>query len=275
MRIGNSNQIQTASATNNSRTMKGPASNDGSSAMKALNKRKDFLDKQMLSIEQDKSLSKEQKQQKQEALQQQMDDLSQEIGKQQLEEAKQGNDKITEKMAKEAEKAPTEEAKQQKADIALNYNLISASTDSNRLQKLTGYRQQAINETGENSSRVKRIENMMTEKTNSIEKSLTQVAKAIEVYSKSIKKEKEKEQNENEIEVQNEDNTQATAITDITNPSKDAVSGTKSDTDSPSKEVVSTTKEVHKDNTNSEAAASNEVTNESEKKPHISIDIKL
>jgi hypothetical protein len=61
----------------------------------------------------------------------------------------------------------------------------------------------------------------------------------------------------------------------MTSPSKNAASDTKNDTTNPSKEVISNTKEILKDSTNSEAVASNEVTTESEKKPHMSIDIKL
>lgn len=190
-----------------------PKTNSMSSALDVLMKQKESLQDEIKTMSQNKALSQSEKTQKLNDLQKQMDELNSQIAQQKLEDMKNSGKEIAENMSKKAEKATTNEEKEENAGAALNYSLISATEDSSHMKKLNGYRKTAVKEEGPNSARVQRIDNMLSDKSASIKENLTTMAKAIEQYSKNNKKDLEeklkekadKHENDN-VSVENNNN---------------------------------------------------------------------
>ncbi|WP_143316925.1 hypothetical protein [Clostridium sp. HBUAS56017] len=152
-----------------------------------LMKQKESLQKQIQLIEKDKGSNDSEKKKKIDEVKKQIDKVNVEIDKESVEKVKEGSKEILKKMTEQIEKDDSVEEKERDGNVAVNYSLISASSDGKHVQKLNGYRKKAIHEDGINSSRVRRIDQMIEEKMKNIQKSLISAKKAVEEYSKNSK----------------------------------------------------------------------------------------
>lgn len=219
-------------------SMMSKPSNTGSSAINSLNKQKDALQNQIKEISENKGLSSSEKTQKLNELQKQMDELDTQIGKQKLEDIKNSGKELAENMAKKTEKSKTNEEEKENGSIALNYSLLSASTDNKDVKKLNWYRKVAIKEDGPASDRVKRIDNMISDKQESIKENLVTMDKAIKMYSESNEKElEEKIKEKNEKHKQHNSNVANQIITEVDNSNTISTSEKTSDSDITNQEI--------------------------------------
>jgi hypothetical protein len=257
--------------------MKSMTSNSNNSPANLLNKQKEAIKNQIKEVSENKELSSTEKSQKINDLNKQMDQLDIEIGKQKLEDIKNSGNELAKNMAEKAEKSTTNEEKKENASVALNYSLISASEDNKDIRALNGYRKVAMREEGPDSNRVKRIDDMISDKQKNVSANLVNMAKAIEEYSKSNKKELE---NKIKEKIEKADNNAATQeTTENDNPSGLSTSNDTANSKKTSQEINSEVKvntTLAKDNNNNNnnnvvntSRSSNEQ-QKSENKPRLS-----
>ncbi|TRW24991.1 hypothetical protein FL857_07610 [Criibacterium bergeronii] len=167
-----------------------------SQKMSPLEKQKINIQSQMQQINGDKTLSQEEKSKKVQALQEELDKLNEQLGKKQLEDIKDSGKKLAEEMAKDVEKEINEVEKEKKAQIAMNYGLISSTGEIGKQAKLTFEREKAVRKFGEGSDNVKRIDGMIEQSRKTGLAGAHLAAKAAAEYAKAKQANLEKEQEE-------------------------------------------------------------------------------
>lgn len=167
-----------------------------SQKMSPLEKQKINIQSQMQQINGDKTLSQEEKSKKVQALQEELDKLNEQLGKKQLEDIKDSGKKLAEEMAKDVEKETNEVEKEKKAQIAMNYGLISSTGEIGKQAKLTFEREKAVRKFGEGSDNVKRIDGMIEQSRKTGLAGAHLAAKAAAEYAKAKQANLEKEQEE-------------------------------------------------------------------------------
>ena len=161
--------------------------------MSPLEKQKMNIQTQIQQITNDKTLSEEEKMQKIQALQENLDKITEQLGKQELEEMKNIGQKVAEKMQEDVEKETDEVQKEKKAQVAMNFGMISSSGEISKQRTLTYQRKKAVMEEGEGSARVKRIDTMLEDSRKISLSGAYLASKAAAEYAKAKQANEEKE----------------------------------------------------------------------------------
>lgn len=161
--------------------------------MSPLEKQKMNIQTQIQQITNDKTLSEEEKMQKIQALQENLDKITEQLGKQELEEMKNIGQKVAEKMQEDVEKETDEVQKEKKAQVAMNFGMISSSGEISKQRTLTYQRKKAVMEEGEGSARVKRIDTMLEDSRKTSLSGAYLASKAAAEYAKAKQANEEKE----------------------------------------------------------------------------------
>ena len=165
-----------------------------------LEKQKTNIQNQIQQIKDDKTLSPEEKMSKIQALQENLDGINEQLGQKELEEIKNSGQKIAEKMQEDVEKEDNTVRKEEKAQVAMNYGLISASREISNQSLLTAQRKKAVLKEGEDSEKVKRIDGMLEQSRKVASSNMHLAAKAAEEYAKTKKVNEDSEFEEKRID---------------------------------------------------------------------------